>query len=251
MQSALTTRRKKISSLIGLFILIVAALPIARNARSAAAAPSVQNVERTIYLIRHGAYGSANNAGDQQGLTSLGVVQARLVAARLAAMTVHFDRIISSTLERAEETAAVIHGQLSDVPLTRSELLSECTPPTRIPLRDVGSNPTEAASCRQQLDRAFSIFFVSPVNPSKNQILVCHGNVIRYFVTKAMRVAPGAWLEMSVGNASMTEIQVLKDGTFKVISVGDVGHIPSNLQSGAYEQPTPELLPPSITPSDH
>jgi serine/threonine-protein phosphatase PGAM5 len=37
---------------------------------------------------------------------------------------------------------------------------------------------------------------------------------------------------MSVAHASITEILVEPDGRFKVISVGDVGHLPLNLQSG-------------------
>jgi serine/threonine-protein phosphatase PGAM5 len=38
---------------------------------------------------------------------------------------------------------------------------------------------------------------------------------------------------MSVGHASLTQIRVEPDGRFKVISVGDIGHIPPNLQTGA------------------
>ena len=38
---------------------------------------------------------------------------------------------------------------------------------------------------------------------------------------------------MSVGNVSITKILVEADGRFKVISVGDVGHIPPSLRTGA------------------
>jgi len=38
---------------------------------------------------------------------------------------------------------------------------------------------------------------------------------------------------MSVGNASITEIRVEADGRFKVISVGDVGHLPPSMLTGA------------------
>ena len=38
---------------------------------------------------------------------------------------------------------------------------------------------------------------------------------------------------MSVGHASITTIRVEVDGRFKVIAVGDVGHIPPNLRTGA------------------
>jgi serine/threonine-protein phosphatase PGAM5 len=57
--------------------------------------------------------------------------------------------------------------------------------------------------------------------------------VIRYLVTRALGVDSEAWLEMSVGNASITEIRVEPDGRFKVIAVGDVGHLPPAMLSGA------------------
>ena len=55
----------------------------------------------------------------------------------------------------------------------------------------------------------------------------------RYLVTRALGVDTTAWLEMSVGHASITEIRVEADGRFKVISIGDLGHIPPNMQTGA------------------
>ena len=57
--------------------------------------------------------------------------------------------------------------------------------------------------------------------------------MIRYLVTRALGVDSKAWLEMSPGHASITRIRVEADGRFKVISVGDVGHLPPNLLTGA------------------
>jgi len=68
--------------------------------------------------------------------------------------------------------------------------------------------------------------------------------VIRYLVTRALGVDTRAWLEMSVGNASLTTIRVEADGRFKVIAVGDVGHIPPNLRSGATVDPSRTLAIP-------
>jgi serine/threonine-protein phosphatase PGAM5 len=63
--------------------------------------------------------------------------------------------------------------------------------------------------------------------------MVCHGNVTRYLVTRALGVDTEAWLEMSIGHASLTQILVEPDGRFKINSVGDIGHIPPNMQTGA------------------
>lgn len=48
---------------------------------------------------------------------------------------------------------------------------------------------------------------------------------------RALGVDSARWLEMSVGHASITKIRVEADGRYKVISVGDVGHLPTWQQS--------------------
>src|SRR6185503_6341352 len=73
--------------------------------------------------------------------------------------------------------------------------------------------------------------FKPTTGAERRDVLVCHGNVIRYLVTKALGVDTKAWLEMSVGHASLTTIRVEADGSFKLIAIGDRGHIPPNLQT--------------------
>ena len=77
-------------------------------------------------------------------------------------------------------------------------------------------------------------------------MFVCHGNVIRYLVTRALGVDSKAWLEMSVGHASITKILVKPDGSMQVISVGDVGHLPPNLLSGTSADPERSLEVPVL-----
>jgi serine/threonine-protein phosphatase PGAM5 len=185
----------------------------------------------TLYLIRHGAYVADRNADPQlgPGITPLGVAQARLIAARLSASGVAFDSMTSSTLQRARDTAAVMHETLSNVPVAQSALLSECTPPTFEAAE--GAAATEQAACVKQLDQTFAEFFTVAKNAKRNDILVAHGSVIRYLVVKALKVDPRAWLGMTVAHASLTVIQVLPDGSMKVLAVGDSGHIPGPLLS--------------------
>jgi len=59
--------------------------------------------------------------------------------------------------------------------------------------------------------------------------VVCHGNVIRYFVTRALDVDTEAWLGMSIGNCSLTTISVAADGSTKLLCFSDIGHLPPNL----------------------
>jgi serine/threonine-protein phosphatase PGAM5 len=196
-----------------------------------AAAQSQPAPAHTLYLIRHGAYVADRNADPQLGpsITALGVAQARLIAARLSGSGVAFDSMTSSTLQRARDTAAVMHETLSNLRVAQSPLLRECGPPLPEPAE--GEQARERAACAKQLDQAFAEFFTPAKNANRNDILVAHGNVIRYLVMKALKVDPRAWLGISVAHASLTMIQVHPDGSMKVIAVGDSGHIPGPLLS--------------------
>jgi serine/threonine-protein phosphatase PGAM5 len=202
---------------------------IALASEAATAAESQSGSTHTLYLVRHGAYVPDRNADPKfgPGLTALGISQARLVAARLSGSGVAFDSMTSSTLLRARETAAVMHETLANVPLGQSPLLSECTPP----LPEKGDDEVARSECAKQLDQAFAEFFSVAKGARRSDILVAHGNVIRYLVIKALQVDPRAWLGMSVAHASLTVIQVQPDGSMKVLAVGDSGHIPGPLLS--------------------
>ena len=49
---------------------------------------------------------------------------------------------------------------------------------------------------------------------------MCHGNVIRYFVCRALQFAPEAWLRFAVHNGSITVMQVNKKGDVIVTALG-------------------------------
>lgn len=186
---------------------------------------------RTLYLIRHGAYLPDRNADPQlgPGITPLGIAQARLIAARLEGSGVSFDSLTASTMQRARDTAAVMHETLSSVPFTQSALLRECTPPLPEPAE--GEAARERAECARQLDHAFAEFITPARAARRNDILVAHGNVIRYLVLKSLQLDTRAFAAMSVAHASLTVIEVQPDGSARVLAVGDSGHIPATLLS--------------------
>jgi len=190
---------------------------------------------RTIILVRHGAY-AADPAADPKlgpGLLPIGIAQASLAGARLAAMPGKFDVLLASPMTRAHETARVIAADLPGLKIEVVPDLAECTPPTRRAEIMKREKPEDMAACKAQLDTIFKQRFVPASGTERREIYVAHGNVIRSMVIRALGVDPEAWLEMSVGHASLTQIIVEPDGRFKVISVGDTGHIPPNLLTGA------------------
>ena len=136
-------------------------------------------------------------------------------------------------MNRARDTAAAIGSSFPDRHFDVVDDLAECTPATRRVEITAHEKPAHMAACAARLDRAFAKYFRPAQGHERTDLMVCHGNVIRYLVTRALGVDTKAWLEMSVSNASITRIRVEADGRFKVLSVGDVGHLPPNLRTGA------------------
>ena len=201
---------------------------------------------RTLYLVRHGDYDTEDTRPEDVGggLSPLGVAQARLLGARLRGLGVHFDAFDASPLTRARETAAVVRDELPGATVRVVPELAECTPPTRRAevVRDTPAAEQEA--CRKRLDELFAARFVPSPEADRHELVVAHGNVIRYLVTRALGVDSTAWLEMSVHHASLTVVRVERDGRFKVIAVGDSGHLPPSLTTGATGDPDRDLAVP-------
>ena len=228
------------------FILASSLFLLAAPVQSQGAAPAPGAFARTIYLIRHGAYDTAQQGDDHvvKGLTPLGIAEARLIAARLRGMPVTFTSLTSSTMARARQTARVIGQSFPNLALDADPLLCECTPRAWRADAMQGVPTLELDASEAQLNKVFGKYFVPARTAGENDIIVAHGNVIRYLVTKALGVDTKAWSGFSVAHCSLTVIRVLPDGAFKVLAVGDVGHIPPNLQSGATGN-DPQLVVPA------
>lgn len=237
-----------------LFLLaLTLALPLAATVGPALAAEPASSptpaapkpAMREVVLVRHGHY-TADPAIDEAigpGLSPLGFAQARLVGARLAAEYPRLDGRHVSPMQRARDTAAAIALDVGDDRFEVVGDLAECTPPTRREDVMAGVASDAATACRERLDRLFERIFVSASEAGRIDLYVCHGNVIRYLVTRALGVDTRAWLEMSVGHASLTRIRIEGDGRYKVIAVGDVGHLPPGLRTGASGDPERALAP--------
>jgi len=224
---------------LGVFVL-AAVLSVCSSLDAAEAAAA-----RTIVLVRHGHYVSdPKDPSPGPGLSPIGVAQAKLAAARLAGMPGSFDALLASPMTRAHETARVIDAELPDVAVQVVPELAECMPATRRKEIIADEKPEELAACAAKLDALFALRFVPAEGSERREILVCHGNVIRYLVTRALGVDTAAWLEMSVGHASLTQILVEPDGRFKVLSIGDIGHLPPNMQTGATGMTDKDLVAP-------
>eukprot|EP00522_Entomoneis_paludosa_P019059 CAMPEP_0172448912 /NCGR_PEP_ID=MMETSP1065-20121228/7799_1 /TAXON_ID=265537 /ORGANISM="Amphiprora paludosa, Strain CCMP125" /LENGTH=430 /DNA_ID=CAMNT_0013200505 /DNA_START=9 /DNA_END=1301 /DNA_ORIENTATION=- len=57
------------------------------------------------------------------------------------------------------------------------------------------------------------------------EVIVGHGNIIRYFFCRALQLPPEAWLRISTFNCSITYLIIYPNGYVSCRMLGDVGHL--------------------------
>jgi len=198
---------------------------------------------RIIVMVRHGQYNLDGAEDSERYLTELGKKQADATGRRLHQLYSHYVskekdedgnvgkpriRLIKSSMQRASETGSIIHSHLPDVPAETCDLIREGAPCQPDPPID-GWDPTPADFFQEgaRIEAGFRKYFRradASQEETSVDILVCHGNVIRYFVCRALQLDPSAWLRMSVHNGSITVVTVAPSGRVKVSQVGEAGH---------------------------
>ena len=195
-------------------------------------APTPRGV-RTLILVRHGVYDETDERDPEIGraLLAAGREQARLTGERLAAWPQPVDAVYASTMTRARETAEIVVKSLPGVPLAADRDLRECEPPGYGRMDMAGVSAGSKDSCAARIDERFARYFRPSPERDSTEVLVCHGNVIRWLVCRAMGADPKLWLSMSPANCSLTVIQVKPDGACKLYVFGDAAHLPAELQT--------------------
>jgi serine/threonine-protein phosphatase PGAM5 len=217
-------------------LLLLAPLAPARAQTAAPSAPG--KALRTIVLVRHGVYDEDDARDPEVGkaLIPLGREQARLTGERLAAWPQHIDVLRASTMTRARETAEIIGKELKMAPVPDRDL-RECEPPAYAHQDSTRPSEAEKDACGARIDADFARYFRPSPDRDSTEVLVCHGNVIRWLTCRALKADPKLWLGMSLANCSLTVIQVRPDGTCKITAVGDRGHIPVEEQTWGMPRP--------------
>jgi serine/threonine-protein phosphatase PGAM5 len=208
-------------------------------ARAQTAAPSAPGKGlRTIVLVRHGVYDENDTRDDEvgRGLIDLGREQARVTGERLAAWPQRVDVLRASTMTRARQTSEIIGAALKMAPIPDRDL-RECEPPGYGRMDMAGVSAGSKDSCAARLDADFARYFRPSPERDSTEVLVCHGNVIRWLTCRALKADPKLWLGMSLANCSLTVIQVRPDGSCKITAVGDRGHLPVAMQTWAMPRP--------------
>lgn len=79
-----------------------------------------------------------------------------------------------------------------------------------------------------RIERAFrSLFYRSEADQQgdSHTLVVCHANVIRYFVCRALQLPPEAWLRLSLPHCSISHVKIHPDGRVSLSAFGDIAHL--------------------------
>lgn len=188
---------------------------------------------RVIYLVRHGQHDPDNPTGSELGggLTPMGVKQAELAAKMLAKKPI--TAIHTSSLNRADETAQIIAREMPGITVQQTDLLWECIPTLTAKLHLELPNYTapQSAQDKKRAEIAFQKYFKVAKRNDRHDIIVCHGNLIRYFVTLTLKAEEDSWVRMDMCNCGITQILVQPEGDMALLCHNDWSHLPRDLRT--------------------
>jgi len=187
---------------------------------------------RTVYFVRHAQYVKADG---KLTLTELGKQQAEATGKRLRELIPKeclVRSIYHSQTGPAGETAILMSKSFTRVPVRESPALREGIPVMPDPPHpNLQLSEEEMAADREMLDKAFHRFMDPPqgsdIRNIDADIIVAHGNMLRYFICKVAQLDPAAWLRFRLLHASVTVVQIDARGGVLVKQMGDVGHLPA------------------------
>jgi serine/threonine-protein phosphatase PGAM5 len=198
-------------------------------------------VAHHVLLLRHAQYEMGSHADTERVLTPLGVRQAEMAAARL-----HFvngategfyrkfvlDTMVTSGLTRAIQTADIIAPLLPIAKRTVQPDLNEGRPCLPEPPPSHHARYDNKHADGERIERAFRALCTRPPPTQTSdtyEVVVCHANVIRYVVCRALQLPPEAWLRLSLPHSSITHLVFRANGDVSLKALGDAGHLPPHL----------------------
>lgn len=200
------------------------------NADTTSSSPEKPKATRHIILVRHGQYHYFDE-DSKCHLTNLGRNQLNLTGRRLKQLNFPYSRIVYSTMTRAIESTDEIIKHLPGVPTVPCDLIREGAPFPPEPA--VQNWPPEGPKAYEEdgprIEAAFEKY-IHRADPSQTEdsyeVFVCHANVIRYFVCRALQLPPEAWIRVSLDNGSLTWLTIRPSGTVSLRWLGNSGYMP-------------------------
>lgn len=205
-------------------------------------AKATPSAVRVLILVRHGQYNLSGSQDSERYLTQMGEDQADLTGKRLVEIFKYYNNnqkkydlsMIMSSMTRATQTAQIIAKHFGEDEKPDScHLIREGAPCEPVPSASSIWDPEPHLFFEEgaRIEAGFRKYF-HRADPSQKdnsvQVLVCHGNVIRYFLCRALQLPPQAWLRFSLPNGSFTTITIQPTGRVSISGIGEVGHFPTD-----------------------
>jgi len=196
---------------------------------------------RLLYLIRHGQFMDGAKDKDRV-LSEKGREQAKRCGEYLKERGIKPTQFVHSTMTRATETAQLINEVLKvECEVESSDLIREgCPVAPEPPLANYPPHPWTESKESAAIEAGFRKF-VRRAKPKSTEsevsVIVCHGNVIRYFLCRGLQLPPTAWLHMSLPHCSVSSLHCRPSGTVGTRGIGEAGYLPKHLQTYTNEKP--------------
>ncbi|MEL6271066.1 MAG: histidine phosphatase family protein [Chloroflexota bacterium] len=187
---------------------------------------------RTVTLIRHGQYDTKAEIAGGGDLLPTGWEQTEYLAQALYNEGTA-TAIYTSTMRRALTTAHLVASNFPGVPFKKDKLLMEAL--FHIPRGAENSfkkvKTGAIAQHRVRVAYAYRKYTAPAHRDDEHDILVCHGNIIRYFLVRAKRASIDTWADTEIYHASITRLKVDEEGIVSVAYQNNVNHLPPNLRT--------------------
>lgn len=192
---------------------------------------------RTLYMIRHGQYDTTVKTSNGGSLTETGRQQADHAGKAVSRIPIDF--VHASTMTRAIETANIIAQHLK-MEYSTHDSIREAIPtiPPRVAsaiLQMMEADPSFTHDTihrdKKRVDEAFEQFFAAPdANvQSTHEVLVCHGNIMRYLTCRALDINVDTWAKLDINHCGITIITVDEQARHRLITHNATGHLPTHL----------------------
>ncbi len=187
---------------------------------------------RHLYFVRHGQFDPDQKTNPKGGLTAAGRRQARALVKAFKGIPV--TAIHVSTLPRAMQTAGPLVKAFPGAKVAYTRRLLECIPPLTTELRELFFQNVGDDELRRHYwhaERAFTYYVRRTAGADRHEVLICHGNLIRYLVCRVMDVDATAWSALTSNNCGITRIVVEANGLCSLISYNEIGHLALSLRT--------------------
>lgn len=201
--------------------------------------PKTSRPYTEIFLIRHchPDYSQEKKLGERNmPLSKNGLEQRRFLTKKL--LTINFDKLYSSEMLRARETAAsyvkkknkelIIDERLNEIDWTRwlriaYFKMSERTREKKIKNRKILDRQLD----QMQTVARRALADIYKKNKGKKIALFSHGNFIKSLITGILNADVIGFLSLEIFQSSITKLIIDSNASVKIAYINDVSHLPS------------------------